>query len=108
MNLCFVFSPQNRNTYDGQCKMAAHVKLENLARLYSDRTGTRLVFNMARSEKEHEDSFYWDDWRHVDGFRCHPDATFVIHPYNNHSVSVKIRDTRNLYHYVSGMIKAFL
>lgn len=107
-NLCIVFSPQTRNTYDGQCKMSPHVKLDSLGDLYRDHVDTRLVFNMARSEKDHEDSFFWDDWRQVNAFRSLPNATFITHPFDNHSVSVRIRETRNLYHYVAGIVTAFL
>jgi len=105
--LVFVFSPQTRNSFDGQCRMCPHVNLLDLGDIYQDNLNTRLVFNMSRTERDHQMSFRWDDWWHVEKFISHPKATFITHPFDNHSVSVKIREEMDLYKYVNGMLLAF-
>jgi len=107
-DLCFVYSPQTRNFFDGQCKMTPHVKLYDLGDLYKNYHKTNLVFNMARSERDHETEFFWDDWRQVAKFKHHPSAVFLTFPFDNHAVSLKLRERRNLYSHVSLLIKAFL
>lgn len=107
-DLCIAFSPQTRNFYSGQCQMMPHVKLQDIGELYRTNTKTKLIINMSRSERDHEDKFSWDDWRQVEKLREHPNATFLTHPYDNHAVSVKLREAGLLYKLTASLISTYL
>lgn len=108
VDLCILFSPQTRNFFNGQCMMVPSIKLVDVGDLYANNPGPNLVFNVGRSEGDHENEFYWDDWRQLSKFLSFDCATFIRHPYDNHSISVLIKNNGNLYRFVSGLIKAFL
>lgn len=104
---CITFSPQTRNLFTGQCTMVPSVKLLDLWELYKSYVGTRLIFNIGRSESSHENEFFWDDWRQVDKFRNHDSATFITHPIDNHSVSIVLREMGMLYDFINNIIRIY-
>lgn len=108
VDLCLLFSPQTKNFFNGQNVMVPTTELIDVSELYANGGRTRLIFNLSRSEKDHEDVFFWDDWRQVEKFMLLNQAVFIRHPYDNHSVSVKIRENADLYRYVHGLLVSFL
>jgi len=107
-DLCIVFSPQTKNTFNGQCAMTPHVRLEDIAALYQNETVRPLVLlNIARSERDHIVEFEWRDHDQVADLRLLDGVTTIIHPYDNHAVSVKMREAKLLYTYVSGMVTVY-
>lgn len=108
-DLCIAFSPQTRNMADGQNHIVPRQKLVDLRTVYEhDAPKPRLILNLARSEKDHEDSFFWDDWRQVEYFRNLSFCTLLVHPFDNHSVSVCLRNEGRLYRLISGLLWAYL
>ena len=109
-DLVIAFAPQTKNTYDGQCKKTPHnVDLINLDDLYGNNDGgLKIIVNLSRSESSHISAFFWNDWLHIDAFRSKKNVTVMIHPYDNHSVSVLLRQDGVLYKFVIGLIEAYL
>jgi hypothetical protein len=105
--LCIAFSPQTGNFFNGQCHMVPHVPLHDLRALYGQGSDTVIVLNASRDESGHEDSFFWDDWRHIRRLENYPNATIINHPYDNHSVSVRLRQDNLLYKLVTGLIAVY-
>ncbi len=107
-DLCIVFAPQIRNQFDGQCKMVPHVPLKNLYNLYRDALETpKVLVNVSRSERDHSNEFEWNDLKQLDEFRNLDCVTLNIHPYDNHAVSVKLREEKLLYDLLVGYVGGY-
>lgn len=106
-DLVIAFAPQTRNMRNGQNVMTPRVPLVDVGDLYLSGSNTRIILNVSRNESAHEDDFFWDDWRQIRKISEFKGATVVSHPYDNHSVSVKLREDGLLYRYVTGMVNAY-
>ncbi|ANH71895.1 hypothetical protein ACS15_2519 [Ralstonia insidiosa] len=107
-DLCIVFSPQISNQFDGQCRMSPHVKIPNLYDLYRDAAATpKVVLNVGRSERDHRHEFEWNDLKQIDDFRSLDCVTLNIHPYDNHAISVKLREDGVLYDTLCGYVMGY-
>lgn len=106
-DVCIAFAPQTRNVFDGQCRMLPTVQLADLCNMYLTGSNVRMLLNLSRNEEEHENEFFWDDWRHIRKLSTYAKATIISHPYSNHAVSAKLREDGLLYRYVSAMISAY-
>lgn len=104
---CICFSPQTRNMFSGQNGMVPNIPLQDLRQIYKKDSSVSLIFNLSRSEKDHEDSFFWDDWRHVEYFRDKNYSTFIVHPFDNHSVSTILREKNKLWNLVVGIVTIY-
>ncbi|WP_185737801.1 hypothetical protein [Burkholderia cepacia] len=108
VDLCIVFSPQIRNQFDGQCRMSPHVRIHDLHELYRNSTERpRAIVNVSRSEREHQNDFQWNDIKQLDDFRHLDKVTLNIHPYDNHAVSVKLREEGLLYDLLVGYVTGY-
>ncbi|MGE6781501.1 hypothetical protein ACQKGL_03145 [Ensifer adhaerens] len=106
-NLVIAFAPQTRNVRNGQNMMVPQVPISDVGDLYLSGSHTRIILNLSRNENSHEDEFFWDDWRQIRKLSEYHAATVVSHPYDNHSVSVKLREDGLLYRYVSALIDVY-
>lgn len=88
--------------------MTPHVRLQDIGELYLTNTKTRVILNMSRSERDHEDQFSWDDWRQIEKLRENANVTVITHPYHNHSVSVKLREAGLLYKLTASLATTYL
>ena len=107
-DLCIAFSPQTRNVFNGQCQMTPHIRIKDVGDLFDASSPTKILLNMARSESDHEEQFAWNDWLQIKKIRTSPNVTIITHPYNNHSVSVKLREAGLLYRFTASLINAYL
>lgn len=62
---------------------------------------------MSRSEREHQNDFQWNDIKQLDDFRHLDKVTLNIHPYDNHAVSVKLREEGVLYDLLVGYVTGY-
>jgi hypothetical protein len=107
-NLCVVFAPQTRNTFDGQCRMSPDVRLVDLYEIYSESLQPpKVVLNVSRSESEHVNEFMWDDFRQIETFRTLNCVTTIIHPYDHHATSFKLHDDGMLYGFLSSTVDLY-
>lgn len=107
-DLCIAFSPQTRNMFNGQCQMTPHIRIKDVGELFTNSSETRILLNMSRSESDHQDQFAWNDWLQIDKLKASPNVTVITHPYNNHSVSVKLREDGVLYKLTASLINTYI
>lgn len=106
-DLCIPFAPQTSNMFSGQCTMIPHVPIVDVAKLHLDTPRPHIVINVSRSEVEHEDEFFWDDWRHIKRLAASPYVTIIDHPYHAHAVTVRLHQDSRLYLLVRNLINIY-
>ena len=107
-DLVIAFSPQTRNTRNGQCAMIPQNQIVDLRTVYlSDTESCPIILNIGQSEADHEDSFFWNDWLQIDFLRKMPYVTLTVHPYHNHSVSGILKQSNILYNLIRGFVNAY-
>ncbi len=106
-HLIVAFAPQTQNMRNGQNIMAPQIPLTDVGDLYLSGSNAKIILNLSRTESAHENEFFWDDWRQIRKLSQYRGATVVSHPYDNHSVSVKLREDGLLYRYVAALINVY-
>lgn len=107
-DLCIPFSPQTRNTFNGQCSMTPHVKLADITELYRARTERPLVvLNVSRSERQHRNEYEWRDHDQIVDLKFLDGITTIIHPHDNHAVSVRLRSQGILYQHLVSLVATY-
>ncbi|MEM8514817.1 hypothetical protein RCH14_004172 [Massilia sp. MP_M2] len=107
-DLCIAFSPQTRNVFNGQCQMTPDIRIKDVGEFFDASSPTKILLNMSRSESDHDEQFAWNDWLQIEKLRKKPNVTVITHPYDNHSVSAKLREAGLLYRFTASLINTYL
>lgn len=105
-DLCIAFSPQTKNTFDGQCHMTPHVRIKNITDLFNESLHRpRVILNVPRSENNHKHEFQWHDHAQISELKTLDKVTTIIHPYDDHAVSSVLREKNILYKLLISLVK---
>jgi hypothetical protein len=107
VDLCIVFAPQIKNVFDGQCRMTPTIKIANLEDLYAKGKNPKVILNVSRSEQNHLDVFQWNDIDRIKKFKYFDCVTLITHPFDDHAVTVKLREKGILYSFIDKLIEIY-
>jgi len=92
------FSPQTRNITKANGETLPWVAVKDLSEEYSDWDyGFPIYIHVARSEADHKEQYFWDDWNQIKPFLEMNRVTIIRHPFDCHAVSMPLYDQRLFY-----------
>jgi hypothetical protein len=85
------FSPQTRNITNARGETLPFVQVEDLTVAYTDWDASYPIhIHLARSERENQHLYFWDDWAQIEPFLDKDNVTVTRHPFDTHVISVPL------------------